>query len=80
MRLFRAVVNVLDVRIGVGSVAQAVADKIECQNADHHERSRQQEPGRKSQHADRLRILEQYTPTDGWRLQAQADEAELGPG
>ena len=35
-----AAVEKLDVCIGVGSVAQAVADKVECQNADHHERSR----------------------------------------
>ena len=64
-RLYHAAVNALHVCIGVGRVAQSVADKVKGQNADHHEQSRQQKPRRQGQYADRLRILEQYTPTNG---------------
>ena len=67
---------ILQVSIGVGSVAQAVTDKVEGQNADHDKDCRQQQPRRQRKNANRLRILEQYTPTDGGRLQAQANETE----
>src|SRR5215468_7134699 len=62
--------------IGIGGVAQPVADKVERENGDDHGDARREEPGRRGDGADVLRLLQQHAPADDGRLQPEAEEAQ----
>ena len=64
------------VRIGIGRVAQAVAEEVEGEHGDDHGEAREQQPGRGRHRVDVLRLLQQHAPGDDGRLQADAEEGQ----
>src|SRR5215475_135208 len=62
--------------VGIGGIAQPVADEVERQNSDDHGDARREEPGRRGDGADVLRLLQQHAPADDGRLQTETEEAQ----
>ena len=58
--------------VGVGGIAQPVADEVEGQHRDDDDQAGDQQPGRQRQGLDVLRLLQQHAPADRRRADAEA--------
>src|SRR5690606_32468391 len=62
--------------VGIGCVAQTVANEIEHEYRRDDEQAGCQHPGLHGDAAHILRVLHQRAPANGWRADAQAEETE----
>ena len=62
--------------VGVGGVAEAVAEQVEGQHRHDHEDRRDQHPRVQGHRLDVLRLVQQHPPAHHRRAQPQAQEAE----
>src|SRR5690242_13725422 len=64
--------------IGIGRIAQSVAEEVERQDDDDHRNGGDKKPGGEAKGLQVLRVLEHYAPGDRWWAQAKAEEGERG--
>src|SRR5262245_45384128 len=64
--------------IGIGGVAQTIAEEVEGHDGDDHWYGRNHEPWGDGHGLDVLGLLQQHPPADGRRTQAETQEAERG--
>src|SRR5262245_3965182 len=62
--------------IGIGGIAQAVADKVEGKDRDDHGDSGCEQPGGGGDGANVLRLLKEDAPADHRRLKAESEKAQ----
>ena len=64
--------------IGIGRVAQAVAEEVEGEDDQDHGHDRIEQPGIERHHVDVLRLVEHHAPAGDRRPEAEAEEGEGG--
>src|SRR6185369_3551324 len=64
--------------VGVGGIAQPVAEEVEGKDREDHKGTRIHEPGGTRHRADVLRLAQQHAPRDDGRLEPEAEEAQGG--